>query len=179
MKNIIFLKKKCPPESLRANTNCPAAPEGLSLQSSIKWILLALGIESCRASSRNSENLSVLFSKHNVWHQALPSTCLCLAAPPARGKAFGSTVRDLLRKKAKILDVPWSKSIMAKQKKIHAKLHCFHQDSHLLSRPPCGKRSFVIWSLPTSPHPNTAPSAQNSSPFPGLAGLPHCHVKES
>lgn len=67
MKNIIFLKKNGPLESLRANTNYPAVPAGSVITELNKMDPLQLrGIESYRASSRNNENLSVLFSKHNV-----------------------------------------------------------------------------------------------------------------
>ena len=127
MKNIIFLKKNCPPESLRVNTNYPAVPAEAVITELNKMDPFQLrGIESCRASSRNNENLSVLFSKHNVWHQALPSACLHPAALPARGKACGSPVRDLVRKKAKTIGVPGRKDLKANQKRIHAKPHCFH-----------------------------------------------------
>lgn len=99
------------------------------------------GIESCRASSLNNENLSVLFSKHNVWHQALPSACLYLAALPARGKACGSLVSDLVRKKAKTIGVPGRKDLRANQKRIHAKPHCFHPRPTALPLPPRGKEA--------------------------------------
>lgn len=67
MKNIIFLKKKGPLESLRANTNYPAVPARTVITELNKMDPLQLwGIESYRASSRKDENLSVLFSKHNV-----------------------------------------------------------------------------------------------------------------
>lgn len=148
MKNIIFLKKNCSPESLRANTNYPAAPARAVITELNKMDPLWLwGIEGCRASSRNKENLSILFSKHNVWHRELPSACLYLAALPARGEACGSSVRDLVRKKAKTTGVPWRKGLRSNQKRIPTKLHCIPCEPPLWER-----RLHPLVSL-WSPHP--------------------------
>lgn len=185
MKNIIFLKKNCPPESLRVNTNYPAVPAGAVITELNKMDPLQLwGIDSCRASSRNNENLSVLFSKHNVWHQALPSACLYLAALPARAKACGSLVRDLVRKKAKTIGVLGRKDLRANQKRIHAKPHYFHLRSTSLAGPPLWAKELHHWCLLWAPTLSTVPSTQNSSRVLGLAGPvssgpPHHHIKES
>ena len=153
MKNIIFLKKNCPPESLRVNTNYPAVPAEAVITELNKMDPFQLqGIESCRASSRNNKNLSVLFSKHNVWYQALPSACLHPAPLPARGKACGSLVRDLVRKKAKTIGVPRRKDLRANQERIHAKPHCFHPRPTSLPLPPHEKEVSASGSSP-SPHP--------------------------
>lgn len=117
--------------SLRVNTNYPAVPAEAVITELNKMDPFQLRrIESCRASSRNNENLSVLFSKHNVWHQALPSACLHPAALPARGKACGSLVRDLVRKKAKTIGVPRRKDLRANQKRFTQNLTASTQDPH-------------------------------------------------
>lgn len=109
MKNIIFLKKNCPPESLRANRNYPAVPAGLSLPSSIKWILTSSrGLKA--AALPHTTLQTCRFCLVNITSGSRCALlCLHLAALPARDKAQGSLVRQLVKKQAKILGRPWSK----------------------------------------------------------------------
>lgn len=109
MKNIIFLKKNCPPESLRANRNYPAVPAGLSLPSSIKWILVSSrGLK--EAALPHTTVRTCLFCLVNIMSDSRCSLlCLYLAALPARGEAHGSLVRNLVKKQTNSISGFWSK----------------------------------------------------------------------
>lgn len=108
MKNIIFLKKNCPPEPLRANRNYPAVPAGLSLPSSIKWILVSS--RGLRAAALSHTTVRTCrFCLVNIMSDSRCSLlCLYLAVLPARGEAHGSLVRHLVKKQANATGSPWS-----------------------------------------------------------------------
>lgn len=109
MKNIIFLKKNCPPESLRANRNYPAVPAGLSLPSSIKWILVSSrGLKA--AALPHTTVRTCPFCLVNIMSDSRCSLlCLYLAALTARGEAHGSLVRHLVKKQANTIGGFWNK----------------------------------------------------------------------